>query len=78
MFFEPERWTAALNKGSLKGIDTAVLRDFMSPNGRKNLLMAIMSGNYHIKRPHTAKIPKDTPGEFRTVFVNEDEDRIFL
>ena len=78
MFFEPERWTAALNKGSLKGIDTAVLRDFMSPNGRKNLLIAIMSGNYHIKRPHTAKIPKDTPGEFRTVFVNEDEDRIFL
>ena len=78
MFFESARWTAALNKGSLKGIDTAVLRDFMSPNGRKNLLMAIVSGNYHIKRPHTALIPKDTPGEFRTVFVNEDEDRIFL
>lgn len=78
MFFEPERWTAALNKGSLKGISTAVLREYMSPNGRKKLLVSLMQGEYHIKRPHTAKIPKDTPGEFRTVFVNEGEDRIFL
>ena len=77
-FFESERWQTALNKGSLKGINTAVLRDFMSPNGRKKLLVLLVSGNYHIKRPHTALIPKDTPGEFRTVFVNEDEDRIFL
>ena len=78
MLFEPERWTTALNKGSLKGIGTAVLRDYMSPNGRKILLAALLNGEYHIKRPHTAKIPKDTPGEFRTVFVNEGEDRIFL
>ena len=78
MFFEPQRWKDALNKGALKGISTAVLRDYMSPNGRKNLLMSLIKGEYHIKRPHTAKIPKDTPGEFRTVFVNEGEDRIFL
>lgn len=78
LFFEPARWRDALNRGSLKGIDTAVLRDFMSPEGRKKLLFSIASGSYHIKRPHTAKIPKDTPGEFRTVFVNEGEDRIFL
>ena len=78
MFFEPQRWKAALDKGSLKGISTAVLREFMSPNGRKKLLMSLLDGTYHIKRPHTAKIPKDTPGEFRTVFVNEGEDRIFL
>lgn len=78
MLFERERWQTALNKGSLKGINTAVLREYMSPNGRKKLLMSLVNKKYHIKRPHTAKIPKDTPGEFRTVFVNEGEDRIFL
>lgn len=78
MFFDAKRWSVALNKGALKDIDQPVLRHYMSPNGRKELLLAIMSGQYHIERPHTAKIPKDTPGEFRTVFVNEDKDRIFL
>lgn len=78
MLFAPKRWTTALNKGSLKGISTAVLRDYMWPKGRKKLLIELVSGAYHVKRPHTAKIPKDTPGEFRTVFVNEDKDRIFL
>ena len=78
MFFEGKRWEDALNKGAFKGISQAVLRDLMSPNGRKNLLAEIVSGNYHIERPHTAKIPKDVPGEFRTVFINNDRDRVFL
>jgi len=78
MFFEPRRWEQALNKGALKGISTAVLRDLMSPKGREDMLARIMTGDYHIERPHTAKIPKDTPGEFRTVFVNSDCDRVFL
>lgn len=78
MFFERKRWEDALNKGAFKGISMAVLRDLMSPNGRKNLLAQIMAGEYHIERPHTAKIPKDVPGEFRTVFINNDRDRVFL
>ena len=78
MFFEGKRWEDALNKGAFKGISQAVLRDLMSPNGRKNLLAEIVLGNYHIERPHTAKIPKDVPGEFRTVFINNDRDRVFL
>lgn len=78
MLFEPGRWRAALNKGALKGISTAVLRDYMSPNERKRLLADLVGGEYRIKRPYTAKIPKDTPGEFRTVFINEGKDRIFL
>ncbi len=78
MFCEPKRWEVALNKGSQKGISTAVLGSYMTPTERIKLLADLVSGNYHIKRPHTAKIPKDTPGEFRTVFVNEGEDRIFL
>lgn len=78
MFFEKRRWEEALNKGVLKGIDTAVLRELMTPQGRTKLLTDIVAGNYHIERPHTAKIPKDTPGEYRVVFVNEDHNRVFL
>lgn len=78
MFFEGSRWEAALNKGAIKGIKLEVLRNLTSPEGRKEMLAMIMTGNYHIERPHTAKIPKDTPGEFRTVFVNSDRDRLFL
>lgn len=77
-FFQPYRWQEALNKGAFKGISTAILRHYMSPQGREQLLAEILTGNYHIERPHTARIPKDTPGEFRTVFVNSDRDRIFL
>lgn len=39
--------------------------------------MAILEDNYEIAPPHQALIPKDN-GEFRTVYVNENIDRIFL
>lgn len=78
MLFDNERWKEALNKGALKGIGTSVLRELMSPQGRTDFFAEIVLGRYHIERPHTAKIPKDTPGEFRTVFINNNKDRIFL
>ena len=77
-FFESARWSDALNKGAVKGIKSGVLRELMSPQGRTDMMAEVLTGNYHIERPHTAKIPKDTPGEFRTVFVNSDKDRVFL
>lgn len=39
---------------------------------------AMLNGEYEIAPPHTALIPKDTPGEFRTVYINEPIDRIWL
>ena len=78
MFFEADRWKEALNKGSVKGIKSGVLRELMSPEGRVNMMAEVMLGEYHIERPHTALIPKDTPGEYRTVFVNSGKDRVFL
>ena len=39
--------------------------------------MAILEDNYEIAPPHQALIPKDN-GEFRTVYINENIDRIFL
>ena len=78
MFFEKERWTYAIDKGVGKDINKGQLYQLTKPEVRAKMYQAIASGNYTIAPPHTAKIPKDTPGEFRTVYVNEPIDRIFL
>lgn len=75
--FEAERWEAAINKGFFKGIDKGELRKLCSPDTRMRLAMAILEDNYEIAPPHQALIPKDN-GEFRTVYINENIDRIFL
>jgi hypothetical protein len=75
--FEAERWEAAINKGFFKGIDKGELRQLCGPETRMRLAMAILEDNYEIAPPHQALIPKDN-GEFRTVYVNENIDRIFL
>lgn len=76
-FFESERWENAINTGIIKGIDKGELRRLCSPEYRMMLLNAIVSDNYEIAPPHQALIPKDN-GDFRTVYVNEGMDRIFL
>ncbi len=76
-FFKPERWENALETGIIKGIDKGELRRLCSPEYRLMLLDAIVLDNYEIAPPHQALIPKDN-GEFRTVYVNENMDRIFL
>lgn len=78
MFFEKERWTYAINKGVDKDINKGQLYQLTKPRVRASMYQAIVSGNYVIAPPHTAKIPKDTPGEFRTVYINEPIDRVFL
>lgn len=78
MFFEKERWIYAIDKGVGKDINKGQLYQLTKPEVRAKMYQSIVSGNYAIAPPHTAKIPKDTPGEFRTVYVNEPIDRIFL
>lgn len=77
-FFEPERWTYAIEKGYCKHIDKGKLYKLCKPETRVALYVAIANGEYEIFPPHIAKIPKDTPGEFRTVYINEPIDRIIL
>ena len=77
-FFKRERWDHALEVGVGKGISKTELRKLCSPETRKQLLVAIATNNYVIAPPHQQLIPKDTPGEFRTVYINENIDRIFL
>lgn len=78
LFTETERWTEAIDVGVGKEISKTEMRKLCSPETRKTLLYRIVNNQYKIFPPHTAQIPKDKPGEFRTVYVNENMDRIFL
>lgn len=75
--FEKERWEYALEKGVGKKIAKAELIKLMDPMERAALYLAIKDGIYKILPAHMAQIPKDN-GEFRTVYINEDRDRIIL
>ncbi len=77
MFFDTERWRYAIEKGVGKHINKAHLYQLTKPDTRAAMYAAIRDGRYEIAPPHTALIPKDN-GEFRTVYVNEPIDRIFL
>lgn len=78
MFFEKERWKYAIEKGCVKDVPKNVLYQLCKPEERVRMYIAIKNGTYEIAPPHTAKIPKDTPSEFRTVYVNEPADRVLL
>lgn len=78
MFFEPERWRYAIEKGVGKDINKAYLYQLTKEETRLEIYRLMKEGKYEIAPPHTAQIPKDTPGEFRTVYVNEPVDRIIL
>ena len=73
-----ERWQHAISKGVDKDIHKGQLFQLTKPEVRAAVYDAIKSEKYEIAPPHTALIPKDTPGEFRTVYVNEPIDRIIL
>ena len=77
-FTEPERWRKAIDRAFDKGIEIAELQLYCNEEYRVDVYKQIRDGRYHITPPHTALIPKDEPGKFRTVFINEDKDRILL
>ena len=77
MFDTPERWKAAIDKAVGKGINKGELRQLCSPETRIEMFMRLARKEYKIFPPHTQQIPKDN-GDFRTVYINENVDRIFL
>ena len=78
MMFETERWQDLLDNATEKEIDLKTIRELCDPQNREVLFEVIYQDKYNIFPPHIAKIPKDTPGEFREVYVNEARDRIVL
>ena len=73
--FELSRWEALIEKADLKGIDKSELRQMCKPEIRASIYMQIVNETAEFCIPHMAQIPKDTPGEYRTVFVGENVDR---
>lgn len=76
--FELPRWTYAIGKGIDKDIRRDQLYQLAKPEVRMAMCQAIKDGKYQISPPHAALIPKDTTGEFRTVYANEPVDRVLL
>lgn len=77
LFFEKERWINAIDIAFGKNINSDILRAICTPENRIQLYHAIRDGKYTISPPHEAQIPKED-GTFRTVYVNENEDRVIL
>lgn len=73
--FEMPRWEALIEKAELKGIDKGELRKMCRPEVRLSIYQAIKNETAEFCIPHMAQIPKDTLGEYRTVFVGENVDR---
>lgn len=76
-FFKKERWEKAVQTAVEKDISQQLLREMSTPDNRILLYHALKANTYHIRPPHEAQIPKDN-GEYRTVYVNEDQDRVIL
>ena len=75
--FKTERWEKAIQIAVDKNMNHVELEGFTSPSVRAYLYKCIRDGEYSIIPPHQQKIPKDDGG-FRTVYINEDIDRILL
>ena len=78
MMFDFERWNELMIKANEKKINLSTLKQLSIPHTRVRLYESIINYQYEIMCPHIARIPKDVPGEFREVYVNEDVDRIIL
>ena len=76
--FETARWQELLDRATEKEIDLITIKKLCDPEERMKLFTVIAQDKYNIFPPHIARIPKDTPGEYREVYVNEPRDRIVL
>ena len=74
--FKMSRWEKLIEKAELKGIDKGELRKYCTPEVRAALYMRIANNDLEFMPSRMVNIPKDTPGEFRTVFVGETCERI--
>lgn len=78
MMFEHDRWQELLDKATEKEIDTKTIKELCYPEKRQELFAMIYEDRYNIFPPHIGLVEKDTPGEFREVYINEPRDRIVL
>ena len=78
MMFQYDVWQNAIDKANEKEINLTVLKQLATPQARVQLYQMIINEQLEIAPSRMAQIPKDTPGEMRTVFICEDSDRVIL
>lgn len=73
-------WEEALHTGAIiKEIPQGILNKISNPEYRaEEIFEKAVLEQYTIGIPDVQQIPKDKPGEFREVFINSGQDRIFL
>jgi hypothetical protein len=76
--FEPERLQTAIEKAQVKELPEKDIRDWADPDTRLQIFSLVYNDQYSIFPPTVSKIPKDTPGEYREVYINQPRDRILL
>lgn len=76
LFLERWRWDNAIKKGLEKGIDRYELHEMSTIDWQKQFGVQLLNRTYNPAPPHMAEIPKDEPGKFRTVVINENKDRV--
>lgn len=75
--FKRERWEKAIQIAVEKDMNYSNLEYYCDPMTLGYLYKCIKNNDYNILPPHQQRIPKDDGG-FRTVYINEDIDRILL
>ena len=73
--FEQDIWENVIDKGADKTIPLSVLRKWCHVDKRLELLNKIIAGEYNIKPPTLARVPKDN-GKYREIYVNTADDRV--
>ena len=73
---EFNRREPALNKALKKGIDKQTIDVFSTPTAWGNIGQKILDGTLNFPPAKKVKIPKDTPGEYREVYVGSPIERI--
>lgn len=77
LMFEHKQWIEMVERANEKHINVTVVKQLSNPHVRVQLYERIKNGQYEIAPPHAILIPKGD-GNFRTVYANEDVDRIVL
>lgn len=75
--FKKERWEKAIQTAVDKNMPYSELENYCNPATLAKLYTLIRDGEYSIIPPHQQSIPKDDGG-IRTVYINENIDRIIL
>lgn len=75
--FKRERWEKAIQTAVDKNMPYDELEHYCNPNTLIKLYALIRDNEYSIIPPHQQSIPKDDSGT-RTVYINENLDRILL